>query len=96
MGLQEARLLPQPQRAGGVVQLQQRELARGCLPFGLPQLPRNHPAGLSTGMKSSCHTACPQIKGSKGILAERAPLGSAWGTATSTQGQAQGQGTKGV
>lgn len=48
----------------------------GCFPCGLPQLPRDYPAGFSTGMKSSCLLACLQIKGSKGILAEYAPVGN--------------------
>lgn len=52
-----------------------QELAVGCFPLGLPPLPRDYPAGFSTGMKSSCLLACLQIKGSKGIPAEYAPVG---------------------
>lgn len=54
---------------------QQQELAVGCFLLGLPPLPRDYPAGFSTGMKSSCLLACLQIKGSKGIPAEYAPVG---------------------
>lgn len=83
---------PEPQREGGAVRLQQWEVAGGCHPLGLPQLPGGHPAGLSAGMTSSCLTAPLQIKGSEGILAQC--VGSAWGTATGTQGRARDSGSR--